>query len=82
MAQNPRKLVQGIGGALLLTAAYILCLAVCVRTFGDSAAIMSVAAVYLTGIALDPWYPHLVALAPSRRPCRPGRRPVGCQVRR
>jgi glycosyltransferase 2 family protein len=52
VAQQPRKLAQGIGGALLLTAAYILCLAACVQAFHGSAAIASIAVVYLTGSAL------------------------------
>jgi len=52
VAQQPRKLIQGIGGALLLSAAYILCLAVCVRALGGSVPVASVAVVYLTGSAL------------------------------
>jgi uncharacterized membrane protein YbhN (UPF0104 family) len=52
VAQQPRKLIQGIGGALLLTLAYILCLAACVQAFGGSVAIASIAVVYLTGSAL------------------------------
>ena len=52
MAQRPRKLAEGIGGALLLSAAYILCLAACVHAFGGSVPITSVAVVYLTGSAL------------------------------
>jgi len=52
VAQRPRKLAQGIGGALLLTMAYILCLAACVQAFHGSAAIASIAVVYLTGSAL------------------------------
>jgi glycosyltransferase 2 family protein len=57
MAQHPRKLAQGIGGALLLSAAYILCLAMCVRAFGGSVPIASVAVVYLTGSALGSLVP-------------------------
>ena len=33
-AQHPRKLAEGVGGALLLSLAYILCLAACVAAFG------------------------------------------------
>lgn len=51
VAQQPRKLAQGIGGALLLSAAYILCLAACVAAFGRSVPIASIAVVYLTGSA-------------------------------
>jgi len=50
--QQPRKLAEGIGGALMLTACYILCLDTCVRAFGGSLAITSAAVVYLTGSAL------------------------------
>jgi uncharacterized protein (TIRG00374 family) len=52
LAQQPRKLASGIGGALLLSAAYILCLYVCVRALGGVKPIPSVAVVYLTGSAL------------------------------
>jgi uncharacterized protein (TIRG00374 family) len=50
--QQPRKLAEGIGGALMLTICYILCLDVCVRAFGGSISLTSVAVVYLTGSAL------------------------------
>jgi uncharacterized membrane protein YbhN (UPF0104 family) len=50
--QQPRKLAEGIGGALLLTAAYILCLDACIRALGGSISIASTAVVYLTGAAL------------------------------
>jgi uncharacterized protein (TIRG00374 family) len=50
--QQPRKLAAGIGGALLLTACYILCLTASVLAFGGSIAITSAAVVYLTGSAL------------------------------
>jgi uncharacterized membrane protein YbhN (UPF0104 family) len=52
VAQQPRKLAEGIGGALLLTVAYILCLAACVKAFHGSAAFAGIAVVYLTGSAL------------------------------
>jgi uncharacterized membrane protein YbhN (UPF0104 family) len=52
VAQQPRKLAEGIGGALLLSVSYILCLAACVQAFGGSAAIAGIAVVYLTGSAL------------------------------
>ena len=55
--QQPRKLAEGIGGALMLTACYILCLEACVRAFGGSLAITSVAVVYLTGSALGSLVP-------------------------
>src|SRR6266568_440227 len=52
VAQHPRKLVRGIGGSLLLSLSYILCLAACVAAFGRSVPIASIAVVYLTGSAI------------------------------
>ncbi len=52
VAQHPRKLALGIGGALLLSLSYILCLAVCVAAFGPSVPIASIGVVYLTGSAI------------------------------
>jgi glycosyltransferase 2 family protein len=57
VAQQPRKLAQGVGGALLLTAAYILCFAACVAAFGGSLPIASIAVVYLTGSAFGALMP-------------------------
>ena len=52
VVQQPRKLAEGIGGTLLLTVCYVLCLAACVRALGGSVPIASTAVVYLTGSAL------------------------------
>ncbi len=52
IAQHPRKLALGIGGALVLDAAYILCLTVCVAAFGRSVPMAAIAVVYLTGSAI------------------------------
>ncbi len=52
VAQHPRKLALGIGGALLLSAAYIGCLEACVAAFGPPVPIASIAVVYLTGSAI------------------------------
>jgi uncharacterized membrane protein YbhN (UPF0104 family) len=52
VAQHPRKLAGGIGGALLLTGAYIACLAASVAAFGHGVPIASIAVVYLTGSAI------------------------------
>jgi uncharacterized protein (TIRG00374 family) len=57
MAQHPRKIAQGVGGTLLLSVAYILCLDVCIRAVGGSVPIASVAVVYLTGSALGSLVP-------------------------
>ncbi|MEU6401338.1 lysylphosphatidylglycerol synthase domain-containing protein [Streptomyces sp. NPDC046985] len=53
--QRPQKLVTGIGGMLLLTACFVMCLDASIRAFGDQAAslsIASVAVVFLAGNAL------------------------------
>jgi len=55
--QRPRKLAEGIGGALLLSFAYIFCLAACVAAFHRSVPIASIAVVYLTGSALGSLIP-------------------------
>ena len=52
VAQHPRKLALGIGGALVLDFAYILCLAACVAAFGRSVPMAAIAVVYLTGSAI------------------------------
>jgi glycosyltransferase 2 family protein len=52
VAQQPRKLAEGIGGTVLLSLVYIGCLAACVQAFHGSVAIASIAVVYLTGSAL------------------------------
>jgi len=51
-AQHPRKLAEGVGGALLLSLAYILCLAACVAAFGRSVPFAKIGFVYLTGSAI------------------------------
>jgi glycosyltransferase 2 family protein len=52
VAQHPRKLAEGIGGALLLSITYILCLAACVAAFSRSVPLARVGFVYLTGSAI------------------------------
>jgi glycosyltransferase 2 family protein len=52
VAQHPRKLAEGFGGALLLSLAYIACLSACVAAFGGSVPIAKIGFVYLTGSAL------------------------------
>jgi uncharacterized membrane protein YbhN (UPF0104 family) len=53
--QRPQKLVTGIGGMLLLTACFVMCLDASIRAFGDestSISLASVAVVFLAGNAL------------------------------
>ncbi|WKX12401.1 lysylphosphatidylglycerol synthase transmembrane domain-containing protein [Streptomyces sp. NL15-2K] len=53
--QRPQKLVAGIGGMLLLTACFVMCLDASIRAFGDdttSISLASVAVVFLAGNAL------------------------------
>jgi glycosyltransferase 2 family protein len=53
IAQRPAKLAEGIGGALLLSLAYILCLATCLAAFpGNGIGIARVGFVYLTASVL------------------------------
>ena len=52
VAQHPRKLAEGFGGALLLSVSYIACLSTCIAAFGGSVPIAKVGFVYLTGSAL------------------------------
>jgi uncharacterized membrane protein YbhN (UPF0104 family) len=52
ITQRPVKLTEGIGGALLLTLCYILCLAASVRAVGGHAPFFALAVVYLAGSAV------------------------------
>ncbi len=58
VAQRPAKLAQGIGGTVLVSVAYILCLAASVRAVGDShVPLASIAVVYLAGNAAGSFIP-------------------------
>lgn len=50
--QRPRKLLLGIGGMLLLTAAFVMCLDASIRAFGGELSYASIAVVFLTANAL------------------------------
>ncbi|WNE98720.1 flippase-like domain-containing protein [Streptomyces luomodiensis] len=50
--QRPRKLLAGIGGTLLLTAANVMCLDASIRAFGGELSYASIAVVFLAGNAL------------------------------
>jgi len=50
--QRPRKLLAGIGGMLLLTAANVMCLDASIRAFGGDLSYASIAVVFLAGNAL------------------------------
>ena len=52
IAQQPAKLVEGVGGAVLVTLGYVLCLYVSVRAVGSHAQFAAVAVVFLTGQAV------------------------------
>lgn len=49
VAQQPWKIVEGVGGMFTLNLGYILCLAACVSAFGGSLSFAAIAVVYLTG---------------------------------
>jgi glycosyltransferase 2 family protein len=58
VAQRPAKLAQGVGGTVLITLAYILCLAASVRAVGDTnVPLASIAVVYLAGNAAGSFIP-------------------------
>lgn len=50
--QRPQKLVTGIGGMLLLTAMFVMCLDASIRAFGGELSYATIAVVFLTGNAL------------------------------
>jgi uncharacterized protein (TIRG00374 family) len=52
VVQQPRKLLGGIGGMLLMTLAFIMCLDASLRAFGQDVDFATVAVVYLTANAL------------------------------
>jgi len=59
VAQRPAKLAQGIGGSVLVSVAYILCLAACVQAVGPSHVppLASIAVAYLAGNAAGSFIP-------------------------
>lgn len=52
VAQRPVKLLEGVGGILLLNLAYIAVLVACVNAFGGDLSIAAVAVVYLAGATI------------------------------
>ncbi|MFI9205153.1 flippase-like domain-containing protein [Streptomyces sp. NPDC053048] len=50
--QRPQKLLAGIGGMLMLTAANVMCLDAAIRAFGGELSYASIAVVFLTANAL------------------------------
>jgi uncharacterized protein (TIRG00374 family) len=50
--QQPMKLATGIGGTLMVTVTYVVCLDASVRAFGGSLSYSSIAVVFLAGNAL------------------------------
>jgi len=50
--QRPAKLLTGIGGTLMLTVTFVICLDGCVRAFGGHLSYAAVAVVFLAGNAL------------------------------
>jgi glycosyltransferase 2 family protein len=57
ITQKPAKLAEGVGGALLLSLSYILCLEVSLRAVGGHAPFFAVGVVYLTGSAIGSFVP-------------------------
>jgi uncharacterized protein (TIRG00374 family) len=52
VVQRPQKLISGIGGTLLLTLAFVMCLDSSIRAFGGELSYASIAVVFLAGNAL------------------------------
>ncbi|WP_239089984.1 lysylphosphatidylglycerol synthase transmembrane domain-containing protein [Sphaerimonospora thailandensis] len=52
VVQSPRKVLEGVGGTVLLTIANVVCLGVCVRAFGGEVNFTAVAVVFLAGNAI------------------------------
>ena len=89
VAQHQAKLAQGIGGTLLLSFCYILCLAACVAAFSRSVPIAKIGLVYLTGSAIGSIIPTpggigaveaalTAGLTTGSRACRARSRPARC----
>jgi uncharacterized protein (TIRG00374 family) len=52
VVQQPKKLLTGIGGMLLMTLAFVMCLDASLRAFGEELSYPTIAVVYLTANAL------------------------------
>jgi uncharacterized membrane protein YbhN (UPF0104 family) len=52
VVQQPRKLLSGIGGMIMMTLAFVLCLDASVRAFGGELSLPAVAVVFLAGNAI------------------------------
>ncbi|MFC3996873.1 lysylphosphatidylglycerol synthase domain-containing protein [Nocardiopsis sediminis] len=52
LLQNPRRLAMGVGGTVLLTAGFVLCLYFSIAAFGGQASLTAVAVVFLAGNAV------------------------------
>lgn len=52
VVQSPRKVLEGVGGTVLLTIFNVICLGACVRAFGGEASFTAVAVVFLAGNAI------------------------------
>ncbi|WP_143591541.1 lysylphosphatidylglycerol synthase transmembrane domain-containing protein [Thermoactinospora rubra] len=50
--QSPRKMLEGFGGTLMLTLAFVTCLDACVRAFGGEMSFAAVAVVFLAANAI------------------------------
>ncbi|WP_307848766.1 lysylphosphatidylglycerol synthase transmembrane domain-containing protein [Microbispora oryzae] len=52
VVQSPRKVAEAVGGTLLLTISFVICLSCCVRAFGGDISFTAVAVVFLAGNAI------------------------------
>ncbi|TQS28161.1 flippase-like domain-containing protein [Microbispora sp. KK1-11] len=52
VVQSPKKVLEAVGGTLLLTLSFVICLEACVQAFGGKASFTAVAVVFLAGNAI------------------------------
>ena len=50
--QTPRKITEAVGGTVMLTLSFVICLYACVSAFGGDASFTAVAVVFLAGNAI------------------------------
>jgi uncharacterized membrane protein YbhN (UPF0104 family) len=62
--QRPQKLATGVGGTLLLTVAFTICLDGCIRAFGGELSYASIVFVFLAGNALGSAVPTPGGIGP------------------
>lgn len=52
VAQQPKKMIEGVGGLVLLNLGYVFCLVASVKAFGGDLPVAAIGVVYLTGAVI------------------------------